>query len=100
MTKRVVVTGIGLVTPVGNDTASTWQALCEGRSGVGPITHFDASNHDAHIAAEVKDFDPLYMDRKEVRRNDRFVHYAMWPPRRRWPTQASRSPRRTPTTSA
>jgi 3-oxoacyl-[acyl-carrier-protein] synthase II len=78
MTRRVVVTGIGMVTPVGNDTASAWQALCEGRSGVGPITHFDASGYDTRIAAELKDFDVSpYMDRKEARRNDPFVHYAM-----------------------
>jgi 3-oxoacyl-[acyl-carrier-protein] synthase II len=78
MTKRVVVTGIGMVTAVGNDAPTSWQALCEGRSGVGPITVFDASNQDVRIAAEIKDFDPsLYMDRKEIRRNDRFVHFAM-----------------------
>jgi 3-oxoacyl-[acyl-carrier-protein] synthase II len=78
MTKRVVVTGIGLLTAVGNTTSATWKALCEGQSGVGPITSFDASNQEVRIAAEVKDFDPtLYMDRKEVRRNDRFVQYAM-----------------------
>ena len=78
MTRRVVVTGIGMVTPVGNDSASAWQALCEGRSGVGPITHFDASDYDTRIAAELKDFDVSpYMDRKEARRNDPFVHYAM-----------------------
>jgi len=78
MTKRVVVTGIGLVTAVGNDTATTWQALCEGHSGVGPITLFDASDQDVRIAAEIKGFDAsLYMDRKEIRRNDRFVHFAV-----------------------
>jgi 3-oxoacyl-[acyl-carrier-protein] synthase II len=78
MTRRVVVTGIGMVTPVGNDTASAWQALCEGRSGVGPITHFDASEYETRIAAELKEFDVSpYMDRKEARRNDPFVHYAM-----------------------
>jgi 3-oxoacyl-[acyl-carrier-protein] synthase II len=78
MTRRVVVTGIGLVSPVGNDTPSTWKALCEGKSGGGPITAFDASQQETRIACEVKGFDPLlYMDRKEVRRNDRFVHYAV-----------------------
>src|SRR5215813_13428243 len=78
MTKRVVVTGIGLVTPIGTDTRSTWQALCEGRSGVGPITTFDTSDQEVRIAAEVKGFDAgQYMDRKEIRRNDRFVHYAV-----------------------
>jgi 3-oxoacyl-[acyl-carrier-protein] synthase II len=78
MTVRVGITGIGLVTPVGNDTASTWKALCAGQSGVGPITQFDASQHDVRFAAEVKDFDPqAYMDRKEVRRADRFIHFAV-----------------------
>ena len=78
MSKRVVVTGIGLVTAVGNDTQSTWRALCEGQSGVAPITGFDASDQEVRFAAEVKGFDPgPYMDRKEIRRNDRFVHYAM-----------------------
>ncbi len=75
---RIVVTGIGMVTPIGNDTASAWQALVEGRSGVGPITYFDASDQDARIAAQVTGFDPLlYMDRKEARRNDQFVQFAM-----------------------
>jgi 3-oxoacyl-[acyl-carrier-protein] synthase II len=67
-----------MVTPVGNDVASAWQALCEGRSGVGPITYFDASAYETRIAAQLKDFDVSpYMDRKEARRNDPFVHYAM-----------------------
>jgi 3-oxoacyl-[acyl-carrier-protein] synthase II len=74
MTQRVVITGVGLVTPVGNDTETAWKALREGRSGVGPITSFDPSRHDVHIAAEVKDFDPLtYMDRKDVHRTERFI---------------------------
>src|SRR5258708_2223799 len=75
MTQRVGVTGIGLVTPLGNDTATTWQALREGRSGVACISSFDVSRHEVRIAAEVKDFDPsAYMDRKEVRRTERFIH--------------------------
>lgn len=78
MARRVVITGIGLVTPLGNDTASTWAAICAGTSGVGPITRFDASRHDVRIAAEVKDFDPLaVMDRKLARRTDRFSHFAI-----------------------
>jgi 3-oxoacyl-[acyl-carrier-protein] synthase II len=78
MTTRVAVTGIGMVTPLGNDTATSWEALKKGVSGVGPITQFDASAHDTRIAAEVRGFDPLlYMDRKEVRRNDRFAQFAL-----------------------
>ncbi|HUY78537.1 MAG TPA: beta-ketoacyl-ACP synthase II [Ktedonobacterales bacterium] len=78
MGKRVVITGIGMVTGLGNDTPTTWQALCEGRSAVGPITGFDASAMTTRIGAEVRGFDAgAYLDRKEVRRNDRFVHYAM-----------------------
>ncbi len=78
MANRVVVTGIGLITAIGNDTPTTWKSLVEGRSGVGPITKFDASDHDVRIAAEVRGFDPSqYMERKEIRRNDGFVHYAL-----------------------
>ncbi|HEU5439972.1 MAG TPA: beta-ketoacyl-ACP synthase II [Ktedonobacterales bacterium] len=78
MSKRVVITGLGLVTPLGNDTAATWQALCEGRSGIATITKFDASTQDVRIAGEVKGFDATpYMDRKEIRRNDCFVQYAV-----------------------
>jgi 3-oxoacyl-[acyl-carrier-protein] synthase II len=76
--RRVVVTGLGAVTPVGNDVPTFWSALRDGRSGVAPITRFDASGLDVRIAGEVKDFDPtMYLERKEVRRTDRFTHYAM-----------------------
>lgn len=77
MTARVVITGMGAVTPIGNDVASTWKALLAGTSGVGPITKFDASAHDVRIAAEVKNFDPLkYFDKKAARRADTFTQYA------------------------
>ena len=77
--RRVAVTGMGVLTPVGNSVEEYWDALVNGRSGIGPITRFDASNHDVRIAGEVRDFDPtVAMDRKEVRRNDRFVHYAVY----------------------
>lgn len=78
METRVVVTGMGAVTPLGCDVCATWKGMVEGRSGIGPITLFDARNMDTQIAGEVKGFDPLtYLDRKEVRRTDRFVHFAM-----------------------
>ncbi len=75
---RVVVTGMGSVTPLGLDTSSTWAGLVAGRSGVGPITQFDPSRLTTRIAAEVKDFDPsAVLDRKEQRRNDRYVQLAL-----------------------
>jgi 3-oxoacyl-[acyl-carrier-protein] synthase II len=76
--KRVVVTGMGAISPLGLDTQSTWEALQAGKSGLGYITHFDASGYDTRIAAEVKNFDPtLYVDRKEARRMDRYIQLAV-----------------------
>ncbi|MGF1522378.1 MAG: beta-ketoacyl-ACP synthase II [Leptolyngbyaceae cyanobacterium] len=76
--KRVVITGLGAITPLGNDLESYWQGLLDGRSGIGTITHFDASRHAARIAAEVKGFDPHdYMDRKDAKRMDRFAQFAV-----------------------
>jgi 3-oxoacyl-[acyl-carrier-protein] synthase II len=78
MKRRVVVTGMGAVTPVGNDVATMWRSLIEGRSGAAPITHFDASTFQVRFACEVKGFDPLqYMDRKEAKRADQFTQYAV-----------------------
>ena len=78
MKRRVVVTGMGAVTPVGNDVATMWHSLIEGRSGAAPITHFDASTFDVRFACEVKGFDPLqFMDRKEAKRADQFTQYAV-----------------------
>ena len=78
MQRRVVVTGLGAVTPVGNDVESTWESLVEGRSGIGPITAFDASDLEARIAGEVKDFRATdYLEPKEARRMDRFTHFAL-----------------------
>ncbi len=76
--KRVVVTGMGALTPIGNTLAEYWDGLLSGRNGIGPITHFDASRHDSRIAGEVKGFDPHeYMDRKEAKRMDRFAQFAI-----------------------
>jgi len=78
MLPRVVVTGMGLLTPVGNDVPSTWEALCQGKSGVGPITSYDTSQFRVHFGAEIKNFDPsLYMDRKTIRHTDPFEHFAV-----------------------
>jgi 3-oxoacyl-[acyl-carrier-protein] synthase II len=76
--KRVVVTGVGTISPLGLDTASTWEALISGKSGADNITQFDASQHETRFAAEVKGFDPTnYINRKEVRRMDRFAQFAV-----------------------
>lgn len=76
--RRVVVTGLGCVTPVGLDVPATWEGLTSGRSGAGPITHFDASACKVRFACEVKGFDPTaYMDRKEVKRSDRYSQFAI-----------------------
>lgn len=78
MSSRVVITGIGMVSAVGNDTATVWRALCEGKSGAKTLTTFDTTPFTTKFAAPVNDFDASqYMDKKEVRRNDRFVHFAM-----------------------
>src|ERR671936_47997 len=73
--RRVVITGLGAVTPLGNDVESTWESLVSGRSGAGEITQFDATPFSVHFACEVKGFDPTdYIDRKRARRMDRFAH--------------------------
>src|SRR4051812_49654120 len=72
--RRVVVTGVGAVTPLGNDAETTWQTLIAGESGAGPITQFDSTDYFVHFACEVKDFDPSdWIDRKQARRMDRFA---------------------------
>src|SRR5438552_14100763 len=76
--RRVVITGVGAVTPLGNDAETTWQRLLAGESGAGPITQFDHTNYKVHFACEVKDFDATeWIDRKEARRMDRFTHLAL-----------------------
>jgi 3-oxoacyl-[acyl-carrier-protein] synthase II len=77
-TRRVVVTGLGALTPIGNTADEFWSALLQGRSGVGPITKFDATDYPTRIAGEVKNFDPLaFVDKKDARRLDPFLQYAM-----------------------
>ncbi len=76
--RRVVVTGVGAVTPLATGAEQSWQALCQGKSGVARITKFDASGFRAQIAAEVKDFHPEdFLDKKKIRRTDPFIHYAL-----------------------
>ena len=76
--RRVVITGVGLVTPLGIGNDVTWNGLLEGRSGIGPITKFDASDYASRIAGEVKDFQPAdYIEPKEVKKMDVFIQYAM-----------------------
>lgn len=78
MSRRVVITGIGLVTPLGIGHEANWKALAAGRSGISRITRFDTSDHAVHIAGEVKDFDPVqFIERREVKRMDLFIQYAM-----------------------
>jgi len=76
--RRVVVTGLGIICPVGIGVEDTWRGIVAGKSGIGPITQFDASTFPTRIAGEVKDFQAeKYIDKREVRRNDRFIHLAM-----------------------
>lgn len=77
MERRVVVTGMGAVTPLGNDVPSTWAGIREGKSGIGPLTRFDASRLTSRIAGEAREFDPAaLLDHKQARRMDRFQHFA------------------------
>jgi len=78
LSRRVVVTGVGLVSSLGIGTDANWAALCAGRSGIGPITHFDSSGFSTRIAGEVKGFDPLhYVEKKDVKKVDVFIQYAI-----------------------
>jgi len=77
MGSRVVITGLGCVSPLGNNVQASWESAVAGKSGVGPITHFDASAHEVRIAAEVKEFDAAALfGRKEARRMDRYTQFA------------------------
>lgn len=76
--RRVVITGMGLITPLGLGLTASWEALVSGMSGIGPITNFDSSDLPVHIAGEVKAFDPaLYIEAKEIKKMDRFIHFAV-----------------------
>lgn len=76
--RRVVITGLGLVSPLGVGLKKNWNALLEGKNGIGPITKFDASGFSSQIAGEVKEFDPFeFMDKREVRKMDPFIQYAL-----------------------
>lgn len=76
--RRVVITGIGLVTPLGTGVEKSWSALCDGTSGVGKITRFDASGLPSQIAAEVNDFDPsVFIDKKEIKKMDKFIQFGV-----------------------
>ena len=76
--RRVVVTGMGILSPVGNDIATAWKNIVEGHSGIGPITHFDATHYSTRIAGEVRDFDPTkWIAPKDVKKMDPFIHYGV-----------------------
>jgi 3-oxoacyl-[acyl-carrier-protein] synthase II len=76
--RRVVITGMGMISPLGNDMASSWDAIVNSRSGLGPITSFDASQFTTRIAGEIRDFDPtVYMSPKDVKKMDAFIHYGI-----------------------
>src|SRR5208337_551814 len=76
--KKVVITGMGLVTPIGIGVDETWSAALNGKSGIGPITQFDASAFPVRIAGEVKGFDAAnYIEAKEIKKMDRFIHFAI-----------------------
>jgi len=76
--RRVVVTGVGLVSPLGIGTEESWKGLLAGRSGAAPITLFDASHHSTRFACEVKGFDPLdWVEKKLVKKMDRFIQFAV-----------------------
>ncbi len=76
--RRVVVTGLGIISPVGNDVATAWANIKAGKSGIGPITHFDASTFPTRIAGEIREFDPTqYVAAKDVKKMDPFIHYGI-----------------------
>ena len=78
MSRRVVVTGVGLLTPLGIGTETSWEAIRAGKCGIGPITQFDATAFSCRIAGEVKGFDPsAYIEKKEIKKMGRFIQFAI-----------------------
>ena len=78
MKRRVVVTGLGALTPLGNSVGESWEGAIAGKSGIGPITKFDCSSYKTRIAGEIKNFDPLqYVNKQEARRYDDFILYSL-----------------------
>ena len=76
--RRVVVTGMGAVTPLGNDLASTWEGVVNGRSGIGPVTHFDTTGFTTRIAGQIRDFDPTtFVPPKDAKKMEPFIHYGL-----------------------
>ena len=76
--RRVVVSGIGMVSPLGVGNDETWTPIIEGRSGIGPITRFDAADYSCRIAGEVEGFDPTnWIEKKELKKSDTFIHFAV-----------------------
>jgi len=76
--RRVVVTGMGIISPVGNDIATAWDNILKGNSGIGQVTHFDATGYATRIAGQVRDFDPAqWMPPKDVKKMDPFIHYGI-----------------------
>ena len=76
--RRVVITGMGAITPIGNSVEEFWNGIKEGKTGFGPITYFDTADYRCKLAAEVKDFDPTqYMDKKSARRMEQFCQFAV-----------------------
>src|SRR5712672_2108436 len=99
--RGVVVTGLGLVTPLGTGIEKNWEGLMAGRSGIGPITRFDVSDFAARIAGEVRDFDPHdWIEKKDVKKMDLFIQYAVARPSRRCGSRDSGSIMATPSGSA
>jgi 3-oxoacyl-[acyl-carrier-protein] synthase II len=76
--RRIVITGIGAVTPLGNSAGETWKGICKGKSGIGKITKFDTTGYKTRIAGELKNFDALnFVSKKELRKFDSFIVYAL-----------------------